>query len=162
KAKSNTAAKDKEIADLKKQLADANKAQSNASAKDKEIADLKKQLADANKSAESNANAAKDLDNLRTAYDELRKAKPLPELDFPNFPVSESDPHVVITKVQGAYVSIEWDEEGKIVQLPYWFWQKLNDYDNSVVYVRDEYGKLVEQSRKAGPLPPVPASAKKK
>jgi hypothetical protein len=47
------------------------------------------------------------------------------------------------------YVSIEWDEEGKIVQLPYWFWKKLNDYDRSVVNVRDEYSKLVEQSRKA-------------
>lgn len=35
------------------------------------------------------------------------------------------------------------------MQLPYWFWQKLNDYEKSVVNVRDEYGKLVEQSGKA-------------
>jgi hypothetical protein len=55
-----------------------------------------------------------------------------------------------VTKVEGSYVSIEWDSEGKIVQLPYWFWQKLNDYEKSVVDVRDEYGKLVERSKKAG------------
>ena len=149
KDKSAVAAKDKEIADLKKQLDAANKDKAAAAAKDKQIADLQKQLADQKKQGESNASAAKDLAQLRDAYDELRKSKPLPDLDFPNFPVSESDPHVVVTKVEGAYVSIEWDEEGKIVQLPYWFWQKLSDYDNNVVNVRDEYSKLVEQSRKA-------------
>ena len=121
----------------------------------KEIADLKKQLDAAKKAGAESENQAKkasaDLASLRSAYDELRKAKPLPELDFPNFPVSENDSHVVVTKVEGEYVSIEWDEEGKIVIIPYWFWQKLNDYDHSVVDVKTEYGRLLEQSRRATP-----------
>ena len=109
---------------------------------------MRKQLDDAKKEGATNATAAKDLQELQTAYDELRKSKPLPELDFPNFPVSETDPHIVVTKVEGEYVSIEWDEEGKIVILPYWFWEKLSDYDSDVGEVRDEYGRLVSQSKK--------------
>ncbi|MBQ3671644.1 MAG: hypothetical protein II921_09265, partial [Treponema sp.] len=143
------------IASQKKQLDDLNKQNAANANAAKQAADLNKQIANLNTTI---ANQKKQIDDLTKAAQNQASSsgltptqaasllKKLDAVDVPQYPMDEQNKHLLITKTAGAYVSVEWNDGAKIVILPEWLWNELEEYKNAVNELKNSYKKAVDNS----------------
>ena len=121
----------KQAADLNKQVASLNAT----------IANQKKQIEDLTKAAQTQANSAA-LTPAQTAS----LLKKIETVNVPQYPMDEENRHLLITKTPGAYVSVEWNDGAKVVILPEWLWNELENYKNSVNAMKEDYKTVVDSN----------------